>query len=86
MSRVEFMQWMEFYAAHPFDDRSRYHVPAAMVAAVGPGGNETSPKFDKLMEFLDNKPAEVPPEYEGFSAADISILRELGGTPPKRKG
>lgn len=84
MSRPEFVRWVDFYEQFPFDDRARYQLPAAMIASTSPGPDRQSPEFKKVMEFFDATGDGVPEEYKGYSAADVTILRELGGMPPKR--
>jgi hypothetical protein len=46
MSRVEFLAWTEFYKAHPFDDRHRFHRPAALIA--GSSGDDVEKCLDWL--------------------------------------
>lgn len=74
MSQREFMDWVAFYRAHPFDDRSRYLRPAALVAHSMGGAD-----VQQLMEWL--QPSESSPE--GLTAADANTLKALGVTRPK---
>lgn len=73
MTQREFASWAEFYRLFPFDDRHRFHRPAAMVAASMSG------KYDDRIEFLSPEP-----QPEGFSKVDVSIMQALG-VRPKRK-
>lgn len=76
ISPEEFEAWVAYYTAHPFDDRHRYHRPAALSAAWAarsPG------KVLDLIEWLEPEP--VP---EGFSGADMNIFRAFGVRPPIR--
>lgn len=73
MTPREFSSWVEFYRLFPFDDKHRYHRPAAMVAASMSG------KYDERIEFLSPEPK--PP---GYSRADLSLMRMLG-VKPRRK-
>lgn len=68
MTPREFESWAAFYKLFPFDDRHRYHRPAAMVAASMGG------KYDDRIAFLSPDP-EVA---DGFSKVDMSVLNALG--------
>ena len=68
MSAREFSDWIEFYKAYPFDDRHRFHRPAAMVAS-SLGGGDVQARLDWLC------PEPVP---EGLTDVDVSIMRAFG--------
>ena len=74
MTQREFASWAEFYRLFPFDDRHRYHRPAALVSTALGGG-----KYDDRLEFLSPEPQ--PP---GLSKVDLSIIKALG-LKPRRK-
>ena len=38
MTQPEFLAWLEFYRLFPFDDRHRYHRPAALISTALGGG------------------------------------------------
>jgi hypothetical protein len=73
MTQSEFASWVEFYKLFPFDDRHRYHRPAAMVAASMGG------KYDDFIEFLAPEPKPA-----GLSKVDLSVIKALG-LKPRRK-
>jgi hypothetical protein len=73
MSQAEYLSWVAFYRLHPFDDRHRYHRPAALIGATMGG------KFQDLFEFLAPEPAP-----EGYSPADLATMRAFGMKPTSR--
>jgi hypothetical protein len=74
MTQREFASWAEFYKLFPFDDRHRFHRPAAMVSVALGGG-----MYEERLEFLSPEP--VP---EGLSKVDLSVIKALG-LKPRRK-
>lgn len=86
MTGSEFDDWQEFYNRHPFDDRERFHRPAALVAHAMGGA-----KMEDLLKWLSH---ELPPD-EGatdevledgqLSTADLNTIASLGIKPPKHK-
>ena len=68
MTRVEFHRWVAFYEAFPFDDFSRYHRPAALIA-TSLGGGEIQPRLDWL------QPDPINAEMDD---ADMNTLRAFG--------
>lgn len=42
MSAAEFKAWGEFYERWPFDDRHRFHRPAALVAGAFGGNSDAA--------------------------------------------
>lgn len=83
----EFESWVEFYKLFPFDDRHRFHRPAAFVAdtvAVSMGGSRAQ-QFAQRMEFLSPEP-KLTPEPGGFSRVDLSIMDALGIKPRAKPG
>lgn len=70
MSPREFASWAAFYKLFPFDDRHRFHRPAALVAAAMAG------KYEDRLEFLSPEP-----QLEGYSRADVSLMKMLGVAP-----
>lgn len=75
MTQPEFLAWLEFYRLFPFDDRHRYHRPAALISTALGGGD-----LQARLDWLEPEP--VPP---GFSDADMNIFRAFGVRPPSRK-
>jgi len=73
---IEFESWKAFYRLFPFDDRSRYFRPAALVASSMGGAD-----VPELLDWLDKKPS----RYAGYSAVDRSLMERFGFTPPPRK-
>jgi hypothetical protein len=73
MTQREFSSWVEFYRLFPFDDKHRFHRPAALIASAYSG------KYDDRIEFLSPEP-----KPEGYSKVDMSIMKALG-VRPKRK-
>lgn len=71
MTPREFAAWIEFYKLFPFDDRHRYHRPAALVSVSLGGG-----KIDDRIAFLS-----PDPKPEGYSSADMSLMKMLGVRP-----
>jgi hypothetical protein len=88
MSRKEFQDWLEFYNREPFDDRERYHRPAALVAHSMGGA-----KIGELLKWLAHDLPPAPIDIEGeeeivpgqLSAADRATIASLGIRPPKAK-
>lgn len=78
MSPVEFRRWREYYRLYPFDDRHRYHRPAALIAGASRADMQRA--FADFIEFL-----EPDPSTAHYSSADMSILRAFGLRPPSRK-
>jgi hypothetical protein len=74
MTVPEFQAWVEFYRLAPFDDRSRYHRPAALVASVG-GLDLTA-----ALDWLDHKSS---PEAK-YSEVDLSMMKAFGLKPPRK--
>jgi hypothetical protein len=70
MSQVEFIQWIEFYKLHPFDDYHRYLRPAGLIASSN-GADMT-----KALDWLQPEPV-----YAGLSEADINTFKALGINP-----
>lgn len=71
MSAAEFSRWAAFYRDQPFDDLSRYHRPAALVAQSMRGGD-----INDLIDYLH--PPHVP---DGMSEGDMSIFKAFGIKP-----
>jgi len=69
MTEAEYMHWLEFYRAYPFDDFHRFHRPAALVS-VGLGGGEVQTRLDWLQ----------PPPPDGQTDADRELFRAGGVT------
>lgn len=67
MSAAEFERWCDYYRIAPFDDRHRYHRPAALIASR----NSRSPVED-LIDWL--QPPDMPTE-------DLSVFKALGVRP-----
>lgn len=71
MSRSELASWAEFYAAYPFDDRHRYHRPAALIARA----SGSSLDVDAMLAWLIPTPAIETQEH---TEADITTLKAFG--------
>jgi hypothetical protein len=86
MSPGEFHAWAEFYKLWPFDDRHRYHRPAALIAGAMVGD------IGKRLDWLQPMPLPMEPDRSldeveveqtvdappGRTPADIASLRALG--------
>lgn len=70
MSHAEFARWREFYQLYPFDDRHRYHRPAALVASAF--GGDLQARLDWL------QPPPQEPASGDLSDADLTTLRAFG--------
>jgi hypothetical protein len=65
------LAWIEYYKLYPFDDFTRYHKPASLIASGL--GIETKVALDWLQ----------PEVYDGdFTEADINTLKAFGMNPP----
>lgn len=60
MTNAEFESWIEFYRRWPFDDRHRFHRPAALVAATNGG------KVEQYLEWLQ-------PQEEGVDSLSAAF-------------
>jgi hypothetical protein len=86
MTPSEFQGWRDYFIRWPFDDRSRYHRPAALIASlagsqIGDKGKWVSPvELEDALDWLDRKPA---PESM-FSAADQAMFKAAGIRPPRK--
>lgn len=67
MTQAEFESWVEFFERYPFDDRSRYVKPAALIAQSMRGG-EITPFLEYLQPSM-------------YSAADLRTLSAFGFKP-----
>lgn len=89
MTRKEFNEWIEFYNREPFDDRERYHRPAALIAHFAGGANVTDVQkwlaHDLPPAPADNDAEEETLEPGQLSAADLNTIASLGLRPPKAK-
>lgn len=78
MSRAEFCDWFDRYDRQPFDDRHRYHRPAAWLAMAM---NGTEPR-DSLQWLTDGTlPVQTVPQGvpEGpWSQADLATFAAFG--------
>lgn len=75
MSWSELRAWREYYRHFPFDDRHRYHRPAALIASHG----QPAP-LQSFLEWLEPDPATA-----GFSNADMNTLQAFGLRPPPKR-
>ena len=76
ITQPEFLEWVEFYKLHPFDDLARFHRPAALVAHSMGGAD-----VDALLGWLSN---EKPAATSDLSDADLATMKALGFTPPRK--
>lgn len=67
---------MEFFKLHPFDDFSRFHRPAALIAHSMAGED-----VDVLLGWLSN---EKPAAKSSLSDADLATMKALGFKPPRK--
>lgn len=75
MPQRELDAWIAFYQRFPFDDRHRYHRPAALVSAAGRNGDMNQAVMDAL-DYLQPDP--LP---DGVSQADYNTMRAFGIDP-----
>lgn len=74
MTYPEFLTWVEFYRAHPFDDHQRYQRPAALIATSMSGTD-----VNDLLAWLGNeRPATT------MSEADMATIKAFGMKPPRK--
>jgi hypothetical protein len=74
ISHKEFVAWIEFYRLYPFDDRHRFHRPAAMVAHAMGGADVSA-----ILEYLQPSPDPMLMGVGGrFSDADLTTLSAFG--------
>ncbi len=66
LTDAELESWREFYNLYPFDDYHRIYRPAALAAAAY--GGELKAKLDWLA-----------PQAQDGNAADLSVMKALGG-------
>jgi len=66
MTQAEYMAWLEFYRAYPFDDMHRIHRPAALVASSM--GGEIQQSLDWL----------APRAPDGRSQSDLDLYKAMG--------
>lgn len=83
MSRSEAEDWLNFYRVSPFDDRHRYHRPAALAWSAGRSG-DAQDNLQQALDWLDPGEAKAEAEATGFSQADLNTFKALGMAPPKR--
>lgn len=69
MTEAEYMRWLEFYRAYPFDDLHRFHRPHALLAKVMGGG-----EVDGYIDWLQ------PPPDDGLTSADKDLFKAGGVT------
>lgn len=74
MTQPEYLAWREFYKLFPFDDRHRFHRPAALISTAL-GGGDIATRLDWL------EPDPLPGD---FSAADLQTIKGLGVRPPRK--
>ena len=75
MAKTEFDSWARFYADYPFDDRHRYHRPAALIAKM-----HTKADMSELLEFLQPSKAR-----KDLASSDLNTLKAFGLNTPARK-
>lgn len=79
MTKVEFDSWVEYYMLAPFDDGSRYHRPAAVIAASMGSGDvaammrHVSPVVGIAEDAAKSK----------YSEADLRTFAAFGMKPPQ---
>lgn len=76
MSSREFAGWVAYYKACPFDDKHRYHRPAALVAAKAGNVIDVSVAIQDYLDWLA-----PDPELQSFTSADVTTLRAFGIRP-----
>jgi hypothetical protein len=75
MSLREFDAWTAFYRRFPFDDRHRYHRPAALVSVATRTG-DVNQAIQSALDYLEPEP--LP---EGMTLADYNTMRAFGVDP-----
>lgn len=70
MTQAEFYDWVAFYQLYPFDDRHRFHRPAALIAHAMTGGD-----IDSRLDWLQPEPS-----FAGLNEAELRTLRAFGFT------
>lgn len=78
MAPLEFESWRAFYERWPFDDRARFHRPAAMLAGAASQGTV---EIDDALDWLDRKP---PPDAL-FNEHERAMFKAAGVSPPRRE-
>jgi hypothetical protein len=68
MSQPEFLAWIEFYRAFPFDDFHRFYRPAALISQSFTGGD-----MHAQLNWLQPDPANAE-----MDAADMNTLKAFG--------
>lgn len=68
MSQIEFLAWIEFYRAYPFDDFHRFHRPAALISQSMVGGD-----MQAQLNWLQPDPANAE-----MDEADMNTLKAFG--------
>lgn len=69
MTVQEYRSWGAYHARYPFDDRHRYHRPAALIAKSG-----TTAPIGELIDWLQPKPTRAV----DLSDADSQTLAAFG--------
>lgn len=68
MPQAEFLAWMDFYKAYPFDDLHRFHRPAALIAS-----RHGKTPVREFVSWLQPDPTTA-----SMSEADLNTLRAFG--------
>ena len=79
MTHREFESWKRFYALRPFDDKHRYHRPAAVVAHSMGGGGDIGRTIDMLVNESKTMKALAQALDGEFSDADKETMKALMG-------
>lgn len=79
MSATEYQGWKDFFEIQPFDDRARYHVPAAAVSA------SNGADFRKVLALFRREPEDDAGQWAGYSPQAVEMFKALGHVPPRRK-
>lgn len=83
MTLSEFEAWLEFYRRWPFDDRARFHRPAALIASAASTMTEKGPAVEVMdaLDWLDRKPHPT----SAFSEAELATFKDAGVRPPRKE-
>lgn len=67
MTQREYEAWIAYYRLFPFDDRHRFHRPAALIAGSLGGGD-----IDSRIQWLQPEPD------TGHTSADMDLFKAAG--------
>lgn len=85
MTQQEFVSWIEFHRLFPFDDRHRYHRPAALISASSSHLEQDAfgAGVNARLDWLSPQPASEGVEGT-YTQADLNTFAAFGVKPPGR--